>query len=327
VLNQTVFRSDEVPEGERFERWWYLVRETHAPLDLVSERTDDFRATQRVLHLDHVSVWPTSFQPVQFRRTPRLIRASDPETVHLSLPISGALEARRGDHETVHPPGTLLVSDSSQPIDVWAGRNSWFHYGIGLEIPRSSLLLPRDGLARLTDGPIPARSGYGALLAQTLTQLIADTASYLPSDGPRLGALLAELVASLFTTTLGTRTDQSPEGRRQVLLLRIRSFVQEHLDDPDLGPESVAAAHHISVSYLHRLFQQDGTSVAAWIRSRRLERARRDLADPAQAGTPIHAIATRWGFRSPADFSRAFRTRYRQPPRDYRREAAVAVGP
>ena len=49
-------------------------------------------------------------------------------------------------------------------------------------------------------------------------------------------------------------------------------------------PERIAKAHFISTRYVHKLFQPEGTTVSAWIRSRRLEGARRDLADPEFAG-------------------------------------------
>ncbi|MEU9123638.1 helix-turn-helix domain-containing protein [Streptomyces sp. NPDC048506] len=59
-------------------------------------------------------------------------------------------------------------------------------------------------------------------------------------------------------------------------------------------------------------------TVAAWIRRRRLDAARGDLADPALDAVPIHAIAARWGFPRAAVFTRAFRSAYGIPPRDYR---------
>ncbi|MFD0385553.1 helix-turn-helix domain-containing protein [Streptomyces stramineus] len=61
----------------------------------------------------------------------------------------------------------------------------------------------------------------------------------------------------------------------------------------------MAAAHHISLSYLHRLFETEATTVAAWIRHQRLERARHDLGDTTQRHIPVHAIAARWGFPAP----------------------------
>jgi AraC-like DNA-binding protein len=56
----------------------------------------------------------------------------------------------------------------------------------------------------------------------------------------------------------------------------------------------------------------------------RVERCRADLTDPRLEGMPVHAIGARWGFRSPADFSRAFRAAHGIPPGDYRRQALVA---
>ncbi|MFB6439770.1 helix-turn-helix domain-containing protein [Streptomyces sp. NPDC056411] len=57
-----------------------------------------------------------------------------------------------------------------------------------------------------------------------------------------------------------------------------------------------------------------GRLVAVWIRGRRLAAACRDLVDPSLHSTPIHAIATRWGFPRAGDFSRAFRTAYGTSP-------------
>lgn len=57
----------------------------------------------------------------------------------------------------------------------------------------------------------------------------------------------------------------------------------------------IAAAHHISLSHLHRLVQEEGSgeTVAAWIRGRRPAGAHRDLANPALRSTPVHTIADR----------------------------------
>ena len=66
--------------------------------------------------------------------------------------------------------------------------------------------------------------------------------------------------------------------------------------------------------------------MAGWIRGRRLERCRRDLADPALASRPVAAIAARWGFSSAADFSRAFRAVHGLPPAEYRMSARIVKG-
>ena len=110
----------------------------------------------------------------------------------------------------------------------------------------------------------------------------------------------------------------TPETHRRALLTRIQAFIQQRLGDPELSPGVIAAAHHISLRYLHKLFQEQGTTVAGWIRQRRLEACRRDLADPALASRPVAAIAARWGYPNASHFGQVFRTAHGMPPQEYR---------
>lgn len=114
---------------------------------------------------------------------------------------------------------------------------------------------------------------------------------------------------------------RAPETRRAALLSKIETFIEHHLGDPGLTPSAIAGHHHISVSHLHRLFQAREFTIAVWIRHRRLERCRADLADPGLRTWPVHAIGMRWGFRGAAEFSRAFRAAYGSAPGRYRRQA------
>jgi AraC-like DNA-binding protein len=91
----------------------------------------------------------------------------------------------------------------------------------------------------------------------------------------------------------------------------------------------IAAAHHMSVSSLHRLFG-GGRSVQAEIRARRLERCRQDLIDPRWSRVTIAAVAARHGYLHQEVLSRHFRAAYGVTPRDMRKaaaEGAWASGP
>jgi AraC-like DNA-binding protein len=101
-------------------------------------------------------------------------------------------------------------------------------------------------------------------------------------------------------------------------MARIRCFIEDNLDDPDLGPETIAAACHISVGYLHKLFRTESTSVSRTIRDRRLEQCRRDLIAPTTRTTTISTIGAHWGFLDAAHFSRVFKETYGLSPREYR---------
>jgi AraC-like DNA-binding protein len=106
-------------------------------------------------------------------------------------------------------------------------------------------------------------------------------------------------------------------------MLNIKAYIEANLGNPDLGPEEIARASFISTRYLHKLFESEGTSVCRWIRSARLERCRRDLADPALRGRTILEVASRWGLTGPQHFSRLFRAAYGCSPSDYRRGAGA----
>ncbi|EDY53391.1 helix-turn-helix domain-containing protein [Streptomyces clavuligerus] len=127
--------------------------------------------------------------------------------------------------------------------------------------------------------------------------------------------LLHEVMCVL---AVSSRAGPRGPGGRAELVERISAFIDRRLGDPALGPGGIAAHHHMSVRSLHLLFRGQPETVSAMIRRRRLERCRADLADPRQRSRTITEIAARWGFRHPAQFSRAFRAAYGTAPRELR---------
>ncbi|WP_405537926.1 AraC family transcriptional regulator [Streptomyces sp. NBC_00075] len=331
----TVFRSDDVPPEHRFDYWRELVGRTHAPSDMSSEYTTDFWAEQRLLELGPVTVWPASFRPTRFHRDARMVRRSDPELYHLSLVLGGGLGVDHAGRTDTHGPQDLYVIDTSRPYDVRppADQDRRMVTGVGVEFPKALLPASPDQVRDLLGRRMSGRDGVGAVLTGFLTGLNQQADSLRPSDAPRLGTALLDLLLAWFAHVLDAEATLPPEIRDRTLTVRIRAFIRQNLHDPELTPPVIAAAHHISVSYLHRLFQdqtQDrtqGETVAAWIRARRLEGARRDLADPALRAVPVHTIAARWGLPRPAHFSRAFRTAYGLSPTEYRLLAATPTPP
>jgi AraC-like DNA-binding protein len=144
----------------------------------------------------------------------------------------------------------------------------------------------------------------------------------LHGNEEQVGQRLPAVVLNVVTVAMADRVDEPvplQDMRRGELVDRIRGFIESHLGDPQLSPATVAAAHHISLRYLHKLFEPEARGVAGLIRQLRLERCRHDLLDPAQADRPVAGIAARWGFSSAAHFSRVFREAYGLPPAEFRR--------
>lgn len=323
VLHESDFRTTDLPVGDRFEAWAERMGRTHAPMQLTSDRTADFHGHQRLIGLGDVTVWPASFDPMVFRRTPRLVRQSDPETFHLSLLLKGEGAADWGRQRAAYRINDFHVNSSSRSWKVLTGSEPVSV--VGVEVPRALVGLAGNRADEVLGSLLSGREGVGALLSQLLRQLVADTSSYRPSDAPRLGTVVADLVTALFAHTVDADPRLPPETRERTLTLHVKTFIRRHLGDPDLTPAGVAAAHHVSRSYLYRLFQAEGLTVASYIRHQRLENARRDLADPRLRELPIHAVGARWGFPRAAEFARAFRTAYGLPPSALREQALTGA--
>jgi AraC-like DNA-binding protein len=137
--------------------------------------------------------------------------------------------------------------------------------------------------------------------------------------GERVATVVLDVLAVALAERVADRAMVLPDVRRGGLVKRVHAFIDLHLGDPELTPAAVAAAHHISVRYLHKLFEPEPLGVAGLIRQRRLERCRDDLLDPVLGDRPVAGIAARWGFSSAAHFSRVFREAYGVPPAEFRR--------
>ncbi|MFJ8623541.1 AraC family transcriptional regulator [Kitasatospora sp. NPDC093550] len=325
-----VLRGEDVPARERFDYWRELIGRTRDS-EMTSAHADHFRAEMRRLELGPVTLLRSSFPPARFRRTAARVRRSDPEVCHLTLVLDGGLSLTRDDRDptTVFGPGELYVLDSSQPYDVRglgapaADPGPRRVAAMGIDFALAALPLPADRLRALMGRPFSGREGTSGLLADFLVGLDRQAALLGPAEAPRLGTVVIDLVAALLARELDAEDALPDDARGRALVENVRTFVRRNLHDPGLTPAAIAAAHHVSVSYLHRLFTRHshGETVAAWIRARRLEKAHRDLADPALRTLPLHAVAARCGIPRPSDFSRAFRAAYGLPPGEHRRLA------
>lgn len=317
-----VIQTDHLPPGDRFEFWWEAVAKSTVPVHASSDQAANFSAEMRSLDLGPVRLSRVRCGPFEARRTERLIRESDPDLYQMSLILRGRYGLHQARHEADLMPTDLVLYDTSRAFHAWtrperhAGNNvpSRLADGLVLQFPRDVLPMPRAIAERFLARRLPGGDGVGALLAGLLRRLMTQPTGVSPSDLPRLSTIILDLVAALAAHEL----EADASNHRAALFLQIQAFIEQHLGEGDLTPPLIAAAHHISTRQLHRLFQQEELTVAEWIRSRRLERCRRDLADPLRDQMTVRTVASRWRFTSDAHFNRIFREVYGMPPATYR---------
>ncbi len=158
------------------------------------------------------------------------------------------------------------------------------------------------------------RDGMASIVGHLLRGIAVQREDYTPASPARLAQHIVGLMALLCSTA---EESQDPHGRAHILQVA-KEYIEANLGDVDLGPDQIAAQANISTRTLHRLFEKDGHTVRSWIRARRLEHCRVELADAAWSDHPVSAVGARWGLWDAAHFSRLFKAAYGLSPRAYR---------
>ncbi len=272
---------------------------------------------------------PAALRPVSASEWLVEIRSGIPSEgdgnfLYLGMHVRGAATSVREGARTALEPHDLVFCDPARRHLLQFGDDCRM---IFFRVPRGYLGVTESELDQVVGVPVPGGDGLGALVSDFLSAL-ADKADFRRSrPGDRLARTAVHLLSVLLMELLGTGEEGEEAEAPTIgseMLSRIRCFIEEHLMDPDLSPESIARAHHISVRYLHKLFQNEGITVSQWVRRRRLESCRVELGRSNRRFT-VAAVAHRWGFSSPSHFSRTFRGAYGMTPSEWQSLASSAV--
>lgn len=296
-----------------FDHWKHLVAESFVPLTAQTCDVDGFRGGMRSRVLDHMSIVEVTATSHEVHRTPALIAQAHERYFKLNLQLEGTGLLIQDNREAVLQPGDLAIYDTNRPYTLAFEDSTRI---MVLMFPCDALSLPADYVGQLA----AVRMGSGGL-SGIVGQFIRELSANLDVLNGPSGSRLATNALDLVSTMLHAEMDITPDRMKPQALLAVsvREYIEANLSDPLLSPASIAAAHFISTRHLHNVFHESGTTVASWIRTQRLEGARRDLRDPLHAGKSVGAVAARWGFLDAAHFSRTFRDAFGVPPSGWRR--------
>lgn len=304
------------PASEQFDYWREVICQAFVPLT-PTRRLDDVAFAGRVetRPLGTLNRAALRSQAQNTLHGPKEVSRTSGEYYFVNLQLEGVCGVTQSGVESAVGPGQFTVVDTTEPY-AFKLDSSWSM--LSYRIPRAQLsdrlVRPRSGLA----APIGTRTGVGAVASSLMHSLweLGDSA------GPVAAIELGEAFAATVAAALGV--NQQPPGEDTSLQAGMRAgilaFVRRNVGNPELSVSLVCRTFAISPRTLHKLFQNQHESFSATVRSIRLERCARLLADSSR-GESITEIAARNGFGDPASFSRAFRRRYGMAPRDMRQSA------
>jgi AraC-like DNA-binding protein len=310
----------QVEAGDRFALWSQSLVESFFPVRVERLERSVFHGRLEGYSLGPLRVFHANagaFSPV---RTPGCIAASDPEQLQVHLLRRGQCQVTQHGRSCVTSAGDITVMVSSSPSTLVANGH---HDLLIFSLPMRLLGPHADRLSRWTAVRLPGDRGLAARIGPFLSCL---------ADGLRDGSVQQDDVALADAVLALTRAlyrapapgaGPATESSANSLLARVKCYIDGHLHEADLRPESIAAAHYVSVRYLHKVFEAEETTLYRWVQRRRLDRCCDDLRDDALAEQSIASIAARWGFRNRDVFTRLLRTTYGMTPQAIR---ALATG-
>jgi len=311
-LMSQMFSTDLVPAADRLDAWLCNARQICGDCRFEFPKRQPFHGSIERRGVAGLELTRFSSAPVCFAKFPVEAANSASRSCIVITQLQGVRRySQEGATVTLKPGDSTLVDSGRQWSSNCAGECSRLY----LRVPRWLV----EHRLRLTNLPllpyISGACGLGVSLFHLATCLYQEAEVLTVKEG--ISAIEAYL--ELLCACVGRRERCGEEtGHGAELFSRAELFIETHLSEPTLCPTEIADALSISVRHLHRLFLQKESTIAGFIRERRLERCQADLCNPRFADRNITEIAFFWGFSDSAHFSRCFKRRFDISPRLFR---------
>ncbi len=308
--------STETYRGsDKFDYWAAALHEVCGDFSTHRAEKKTFTGSISLRTVGGIDIARITTNADKITRSRKQIANSNDDYCFMIVQLSGrSLMCQDGREAALEPRDATFIE---------SGRPSEFRFDgpvtqLSVHLPRKSLENRLRSRNITCAEVIKGGAGMGGLISNFISDLYDRAKDLSLHQGTGLSEAVLDLAQAALTrdTAPGGTSGLSPTALAQ--LKHIQNFIEARLPDPTLTPSKVAAAYGISSRHLHRIFQRAGTSVGEWIRQRRLEKCRTDLADPRYAGHGIIQIAFHWGFNDASHFSRAFKAHFGVSPREYR---------
>ena len=304
--------TEAVPPRDRLDYWHEATNRLFPPTRLSRSSHEGFYGHVSWLKFGEVTLANIVSTSLDVTRGEREITRDDDRWYEINVQIDGTSAFTQDGREVAAGPRSLVLYDSRRPYQM---RFEGPYRQLSLKIPREALRDRVPNIGALIARHIPA-DGIPGRFFYDFSAALCDAPEGIPGYiASRLEEHTLDLLA---TALLGATAEPAATVNRISQLDRIKAYILDRLDQPDLTPSAIAEAHQISLRHLYALFEAEEHQVARWIQAHRLDRIRRDLADPLKRGWPINTIALSCGFKDFSHFSRSFRRQYGISPRDYR---------
>lgn len=311
MASNTLMSTDVVAPRERAPQWCEWIHQHFGGLhsDLYGDTAFDghLRASQAG------DVILTRLEADRHRvlRTPSMVRTSETAYLKIVAPWQGSASVQQQGREACARDGAWVIYDTTNAYEI-ANPERCDHLIV---------MVPKDDVTerQLRLGGVMARrlgaSGISRVALETMRNTYQELPNMSEAAAQGAGEMIKQLVRLSLQELAGMETAVT---QREALRDRIRTYVQQHLRDPQLSVDAIARALNCSRRHLYNAFAGEGESIAAYIQRLRLQACVRDLQQSGPHARPITDIALSWGFGNLSHFSRVFRDHTGKSPSEFR---------
>ena len=299
---------------EKFGYWHDVVAKSMVDLDYALIDRTPFQAALTTSAVDDVNLSRIEASPHRVMRTPAGISRRSDDTLIFIFVLAGTYRAEQGTRCATLGVGDGAVFETRRPYTLMF--DGAFELAT-VQVAREAMASHIAGLHDLTAVSFNRRSTLAPLAGRYVAGLLDRHHEMQGSVGRRVGHSLLELLRAVMTEVSAAENRPLTEYR-SVSLMRVKEFIEMNIAERDLTPAKVAEALKLSQRYINRLFDSEQNSISRYIWQRRIERSAKDLREAALDSRSISAIALSNGFNDLSHFSKAFRKRFNQSPREYR---------
>ena len=264
-------------------------------------------------HIDHGSIGRLQLCRIEVSRNRVALPASwvgfaPHDVVKILFQTQGTSLFEQDGNQVNLGPGDCFAYDVSRPHVITSPALTKHEVVI---IPK--LVLQQRGVAldRLNARWTSARTGAARLAHELVVSTMKEIGTLSPDSEFGVSEALLDILLLPFPVPANSAGDSSALA---ALNRRAKRYISEHLKDPDLNIDQIAAALECSKRYLHMSFKHEEISVSEYIWRARLDKCRLELGGAKSLRKSVTDIAFSWGFSSSSHFCRLFKQKYGVTP-------------
>lgn len=302
-----------IPPSERHSWLRDVICREYANVEVTSPSNCTLFQDLIIAPWDKIQLSTITSSCISLKRMPKEPYLDGQDAYFAVILLSGDYLLEQDGREVFLNPGDMAIYDATRPHRIYCPRD---FKKLIVSIPRPILRERIAGIERCTALHMSGAEGIGAI-ASDFMQSSAKQVEQLRQH--ELSALSDHALDLLTLAIASVRpVGYNLSRSRSVSISRIKTYIEQHLQNADLDTAMIAQDVGLSARYINSLFEDEATSLMRYVWKRRLENCRKDMLDPVHAGHRISDIAFHWGFNDLSHFSRTFSKKFGCSPREFR---------